>query len=133
MKTLGKFVLIDNERNKETVLNWGPTPMVKTTAAFRLPDMNYSARKTIISDLHPYPTKQPSQTKSIANRNLLTTTSTKHITPFVYANPQRQRPNSDSKRETMGTTLYRTHSLRKISSNREPRLPKKPLKEEELR
>lgn len=63
--------------------------MVKTSGAFRLQDMKYSARKTIISDLHPPTIKDPSAFKPTYNRNLLTTTSSKQITPYVYSNLKR--------------------------------------------
>lgn len=57
MKTLGRFVLIDNTNKKEIFLDW------KTNAAFNRtlqpkPNnfMTYSSRKNIISDLKPIDT-----------------------------------------------------------------------------
>lgn len=76
--------------------------------------MAYSTRKNIISQLKlPDSNDKPnSQPKNINNATVRASTSTKHLSPFFYANPERENT-AHSKAETK--TFYRTRSLGKMS------------------
>lgn len=91
MKTLGRFVLVDNSSKKEMFLEWKTHAALNRTSQKQTPvPMSYSTRKNIISELKPVDLNENSH---VSHKNSLksirASTSTKHLTPFFYANPER--------------------------------------------
>lgn len=75
--------------------------------------MTYSSRKSIISGLKPVDTNENAQGEhKNSMKSIRASTSTKNLTPFFYANPERENT-GQSKTETK--TFYRTRSLGKLS------------------